>query len=258
MLDALITAVYTALLAWGFGVGVRLIWQGRHRPETLLNPLFANRYALRLFTLHMAVVSADLFVIGPLALAIRSPLWYWGGRVAALSCSLPLAVYLNRNPESFGRLIGRWVVVRNVFEVGAHVAVAAAPIRWSWYYALLWWVVAYRFLDVGPRRALQKLYDTPQKLAARPWAPALNWAVIGALYLLTAWLVIGHPGRVLYAQLPAEAGPLHASRPIARALVLGLNLAVAVLSWIFTRQYTQSLLHEAARGRDPRTAAPQA
>ena len=34
--------------------------------------------------------------------------------------------------------------------------------------------VAYRYLDVGPRRMLQKLYNTPEKKAARPWAPTLN------------------------------------------------------------------------------------
>ena len=83
---------------------------GAQRPERLLNPLFANRHALRLFTWHIMVVSLDLFVIGPLALANRSELWYWGGRIATLSSSLALVVYLNRNPQSFGKLIGRWVV----------------------------------------------------------------------------------------------------------------------------------------------------
>ncbi len=94
----MITAAYTALLAWGVAVGVQLLWQGYRQPDRLLNPLFANRHALQLFAMHMVVVSADLFLIGPLAIANKSQLWYWGGRIATLSSSLPLAAYLNRNP----------------------------------------------------------------------------------------------------------------------------------------------------------------
>ena len=103
-----ITIVYTALLAWGVWVGLAQLWQGLRRPAALLNPLFGNKYAQWLFAVHLFVVSADLFVCGPLALAYKSPLWYWGGRIALLSASLPLAAFLNRNPQSFGKLIGRW------------------------------------------------------------------------------------------------------------------------------------------------------
>ena len=39
----LITIVYSALLAWGFFVGLRQIYQGFRAPQELLNPLFANR-----------------------------------------------------------------------------------------------------------------------------------------------------------------------------------------------------------------------
>ena len=123
-----ITAVYAILLAWGFSVGIRQIWQGFHRPAGLLNPLFANRAAIRLFTLHIVVVTTDLFIIGPMAVAYKSPLWYWGGRIALFSSSLPLAGYLNRNPESFGALIGRWVRFRNFFEYGLHVLFAALAV----------------------------------------------------------------------------------------------------------------------------------
>ena len=59
-----------------------------------------------------------------------------------------------------------------------HILVSAIALNWFYYYGLLYWLVAYRYLDVGPRRALQTLYNTPTKLAARPWAPKLNWAVI--------------------------------------------------------------------------------
>ncbi len=59
------------------------------------------------------MVSLDLFVCGPISLHYKSRLWYWGGRIALLSSSLPVASYFNRNPQSFGALIGYWVRFRN-------------------------------------------------------------------------------------------------------------------------------------------------
>ncbi|MEA2932358.1 MAG: hypothetical protein QOI56_1143, partial [Actinomycetota bacterium] len=35
----LVTALYTVLLAWGFGVGARQIYRGYRAPQELLNPL---------------------------------------------------------------------------------------------------------------------------------------------------------------------------------------------------------------------------
>ena len=236
----LITIVYAGLLAWGFSVGARQIYQGFKRPQGLLNPLMANRAAIRLFTLHIIVVSADLFVIGPLAIANKSTLWYWGGRIALLSSSLPIATYLNRNPQSFGKLIGRWVVFRNFFEYTVHVVVAALPVDWFRYYMLLWWLVAYRYLDVGPRRALQKLYNTPEKLAARPWAPVLNWAVIATLYVL-AFLAV-YNQQILFAKVPDDSVPVYVPASWEIGLVWGFNLALVLVTWIMTKKYTDSLL----------------
>src|SRR3954464_4434794 len=141
-MSVLITIVYGVLLAWGLSVGVRQIYQGYRRPKELLNPLFSNPVALRLFTVHIVVVSADLFVIGPLALANKSTFWYWMGRITLLTSSLPIAAYMNRNPQSFGRFIGRWVTFRNFFEYTVHVVVAAMAVNWFHYYILLWWLVA--------------------------------------------------------------------------------------------------------------------
>ena len=160
-----ITIVYSALLLWGFSVGVRQIYQGHKAPKELLNPLFSNRVAIRLFTVHIIVVSSDLFVIGPLSLHYKDQFLYWGGRIALVTSSLPIAAFLNRNPQSFGTFIGRWVTLRNFFEYAVHVIVAAMVVNWFHYYILLWWLVAYRYLDVGPRRSLQKLYNTPEKKA---------------------------------------------------------------------------------------------
>ncbi len=236
----LVTAVYTGLLAWGFRVGAHQIWQGHKRPDQLLNPLFKNAAALRLFTLHIGVVSADLFVIGPLAVAHKSTLWYWGGRVALLSSSVPIAAYFNRNPQSFGTLIGRWVVFRNLFEYGCHVVVAAMAVDWSHYYLLLWWLVAYRYLDVGPRRALQRLYGTPEKKAARPWAPVLNWAVIASLYVLTFFAVVNR--QILYATVPGDNVAAHVPQRWEYGVVIGFNLALILVTWIMAAKYTESLL----------------
>ena len=244
----LVTAVYGGLLAWGLGVGVRQIWQSVRRPQELLNPLFANRAALRLFVLHIVVVSADLFVIGPLAVAHKSTLWYWGGRIALLSSSLPLPTYLNRNPQSFGKLIGRWVVLRNFFEYALHVVFAAMAVSWFRYYLLLWWLVAYRYLDVGPRRMLQRLYDTPEKRAARPWAPVLNWAVITALYVLT-FLAVYHR-EILFADVPGDDVPTYVPQRWEIGVVVGVNVALVLATWVMTKKYTESLLQEASERRE--------
>ena len=181
-----ITILYSTLLLWGMWVGVRQVYQGFFKPQELLNPLFGNRQAIKIFTFHLIVVSLDLWVCGPVSLHYKSRLWYWGGRIALLSSSFSLASYFNRNPQSFGALIGYWVRFRNYFEISLHVLVASLAINWFYYYGLLYWLVAYRYLDVGPRRLIQTLYNTPEKKAARPWAPILNWVVITTIYILTA------------------------------------------------------------------------
>ncbi len=244
----LITVIYAGLLAWGFSVGARQIYQGLRRPQELLNPLFSNRPAMRLFILHIIVVSADLFVIGPLAIAHKSTLWYWGGRIALLSSSLPLATYLNRNPQSFGKLIGRWVIFRNFLEYTLHVVFAAMVVSWFRYYLLLWWIVAYRYLDVGPRRMLQKLYNTPEKKAARPWAPTLNWAVIATLYVLTL-LAVYHQ-QILFADVPPDDLPNYVAQRWEYGVVIGANLALVLATWVMTKKYTQSLMVQAAERQE--------
>lgn len=251
----LITALYAGLLAWGFSVGARQIWQGFRRPQELVNPLFANRFAIQLFTLHIAVVSADLFIVGPLAVAHKSTLWYWGGRIALLTCSLPLATYLNRNPQTFGKLIGRWVILRNFFEYGIHIVFAAMAVSWFRYYLLLWWLVAYRYLDVGPRRALRRLYDTPEKKAARPWAPTLNWAVIASLYVLSFLAVYNR--QILFTDVPGDSVATYVPQNWEIGVVVGLNIALALVIWPMTKRYTSSLVRQAAEtGEVPTVGGP--
>jgi hypothetical protein len=233
-----ITVVYSLLLAWGFYVGAYQIYQGFRKPETLLNPLFSNRIAITLFTIHIVVVTLDLFVIGPWAIANKSTFWYWGGRVALLNSSLPIAAFFNRNPQSFGTFIGRWVTLRNFFEYGIHVVFAALPVDWFRYYLLLWWLVAYRYLDVGPRRALQKLYNTPEKRARRPWGQYANWAVITAIYILA--FVVVYYRQVLFATVPGDDVVPHVVARWEIGVVVGVNFALALVMWIGTRKYIES------------------
>lgn len=232
----LITIVYTILLFWGVWVGVQQIYQGFRRPQQLLNPLFGNRLAIIIFTAHIIVVTLDLFVCGPLALHYKSKLWYWGGRIALLTASLPLAAYFNRNPQSFGKLIGTWVRLRNYFEITLHVVVAAIAVNWFYYYGLLYWLVAYRYLDVGPRRLIQSLYDTPEKLARRPWAPTLNWAVIVAIYILSGLAI--YYQQVIYAAPPAADMPEHTGQPFEWGIVIALNVGILMLFLTLVRKYT--------------------
>ncbi len=232
----LITILYTILLFWGVWVGIHQVYQGFRRPQQLLNPLFGNRTAIIIFTAHIIIVSLDLFVCGPLALHYKSKLWYWGGRIALLTASLPLAFYFNRNPQSFGKLIGVWVRLRNYFEILLHVLVGAIALNWFYYYGLLYWLVAYRYLDVGPRRLFQTFYNTPEKLAKRPWAPTLNWMVIVSIYVLTA-IAIYHQ-KVIYLAPPSDAMPERVEQGFEWAIVVTLNVALAILFGTLLRRYT--------------------
>ncbi len=234
-----VTALYVALLAWGLYVGVRQVYQGYRLPAHLLNPLMANRHALRLYTVHLVVCVVFLFAVGPWAIAHKSMLWYWGGTIAMLSISLPLAAFFNRNPQSFGSFIGQWVKLRNYFEYAAHIVVAAVAVNWSLYTLLLWWIVAYRFLDVGPRRSLQKLYATPDKLAARPWAPTLNWAVIAGIYVLA--FVVVKLDLVMFANVPGDATPTHNAAAWEIAVVLAVNLGLTIFAWLGIKAYSDSV-----------------
>ncbi|HEX4684372.1 MAG TPA: peroxidase family protein [Gemmatimonadaceae bacterium] len=234
--SVVITALYVILLGWGAWVGLRQIYQGYYKPQDLLNPLFGNRQAITLFAFHILIVSLDLFVCGPLALHYKARTWYWGGRIALLMSSFPIAFYFNRNPQSFGKLIGYWVRFRNIFEISLHVLVAAVALNWFYYYGLLYWLVAYRYLDVGPRRLIQTMYNTPAKLKARPWAPILNWVVITSIYILAALAVFNQ--KVLFASPPDPARPDHVSGFFEVAFVVALNVGIAMLVWGMTRKYT--------------------
>ena len=231
-----ITIVYTILLLWGVWVGVRQVYQGFHRPQELLNPLFGNRAANIIFTYHLVIVTVDLFVIGPLALYYKSTLWYWGGSIALVMTSIPLAFYFNRTPQSFGKFIGTWIRFRNYFEIALHVLVGAIALNWFYYYGLLYWIVAYRYLDVGPRRLFQSFYNTPEKLAKRPWAPTLNWLVIVAMYILTALAI--YYQKVIYAAPPPAERPDHVAQPYEWAIVVGFNILNAIIVMALLRKYT--------------------
>ena len=112
-------------------------------------------------------------------------------------------------------------------------------VNWSLYVLLLWWIVAYRFLDVGPRRSLQKLYGTPEKKAARPWAPTLNLAVIAGIYVL-AFVVVKFD-LVLFAQVPDDSTPTHDAAAWEIAVVLAVNLGLTIFAWLGIKAYSDSV-----------------
>jgi hypothetical protein len=114
--------------------------------------------------------------------------------------------------------------------------VSAIALNWFYYYGLLYWIVAYRYLDVGPRRLIQTLYNTPAKRDARPWAPTLNWAVITLIYVLTAVAV--YYRKVIFAAPPDPTRPEHIPSLLEGILVVGFNVGIAILSWGMTRKYT--------------------
>ena len=232
----IITIIYTILLLWGVWVGARQVYEGYRRPHKLLNPIFGNKAANTVFTYHLIIVTLVLFVCGPLALHYKSTLWYWGGNIALVTTSIPLAFYFNRTPQSFGKFIGTWIRFRNYFEIALHVLVGVIAVNWFYYYGLLYWIVAYRYLDVGPRRFFQTLYNTPEKLAKRPWAPMLNWLVIVAIYVLTALAI--YYQKVIYAAPPPDERPEHIASSLEWAIVVGFNLVNAIIVMALMRKYT--------------------
>ena len=153
-----------------------------------------------------------------MACTTRAACGIGAGAIALLTASFPLAFYFNRNPQSFGKLIGTWVRFRNIFEISLHVVVAAIALKWFNYYGLLYWLVAYRYLDVGPRRALQTLYNTPEKLAARQWAPTLNWVVITSIYMLAALAI--YYQQVDLRRAAARCAPEHVAQMFEVILVV--------------------------------------
>ena len=83
---------------------------------------------------------------------------------------------------------------------------------------------------------MQTLYNTPEKRAARPWAPTLNWVVITSIYILAAVAVYNR--KIIFAAPPADAQPEHIASMLEVILVAGLNVAIAMTVWGMTRRYT--------------------
>ena len=83
---------------------------------------------------------------------------------------------------------------------------------------------------------MQKLYNTPEKKAARPWAPILNWLVIVTIYVLAAVAV--YHQKIVFAAPPDAAMPDHVAALWEELLVIGINVGVALTAWNMMRKYT--------------------
>jgi hypothetical protein len=85
---------------------------------------------------------------------------------------------------------------------------------------------------------MQKLYNTPEKRAARPWGQYANWAVIAAIYVLT-FLAVYHR-QILFAKVPGPEIAPHTPADWEQAVVIGGNFALAIAMWILVRRYVES------------------
>jgi hypothetical protein len=227
----IITFIYTILLIWGAGITMRQVWQGFYQPMSLLNPYFRNKQVLWIFIFHLCVASTDLFICGPLSLYYKSLLWYWGGRIALFSSSLALLAYFNRNSQSYGKFIGHWSTFRNSAEIILHVIVGCMAVNWFYNYMLLWWMVAYRYLEHGPRRLIQWLYNTPEKRSARPWAPALLWVTIVSIYIFAFFAIYNQ--KVIYAIPPVDSLAPHVPSMLEWGIVITINLVIFIINFAF-------------------------
>ena len=106
---------------------------------------------------------------------------------------------------------------------------------------------------VGPRRALQKLYGTPELKAARPWAPILNWVVIASLYVLTYFVVAGQ--WLVFAKVPGDDVPTHVAATWEYVVVFTANLALALVVWTRVAAYTRTLMASTDAARDAQRGA---
>ena len=235
----LITIVYGGL--WrGASAWARQIYQGFRRPKELFGTRSsptAPPFAFSRCTSSSCRQTS--FVVGPLAIAHKATLWYWGGRIALLSSSLPIATYPQPQPpvvRQADRPLGR---LPNFFEYTMHVLVAALTLSWFRHYVLLWWLVAYRYLDVG--------LPSPAEAAQHPgegYGPSVGahpqLGVIVTLYVL-AFLAVYKPADPL-AKVPGVGVPLHVPALGDRPR-LGLQPRPRPhFTWIMTKKYTDSLL----------------
>ena len=52
-------------------------------------------------------------------------------------------------------------------------------------------------------------------------------------------------GEILYAVVPDAGTPEHVPQSFELALVIGINIVIAVVMWVLTRLYSESLVREA-------------
>eukprot|EP00392_Amoebophrya_sp_AT5.2_P018255 g18760.t1 len=198
------TALTGLLTLGGLGVAAHMMWQMKYAKNELLNPTFRHKNGQRMFYWHILVCVLHLFVAGSLAFVPlgsesdrpRPPIrLYVLSAFVLWTSSAQLARSFNRNTQSFGCVIGYWVVLRNVAELFL-TSVAALRVAWVFYarptddaaacdavrslLLIHWWIWLYRLVDVLPRRLLR---NTPGMT---------NWVVITVMYgVLASWCGIG-------------------------------------------------------------------
>jgi hypothetical protein len=232
-----ITVVYSVLILWGVWVGVRQVHQGFNHPEALLNPLFGNRQAIKIFTFHLIVVSSDLFVIGPMALHYKSRLVVLGrsSRAVVGLVSRSRSTSIGIRSRS-GKLIG------HVGEISKPLRDLAPRPRFSYrseLVLLLRFALLARGVSLSRRWSATRAPDLVQHAGQARRAPLGAEAQLGrdhTIYVLAALAV--YYRKVIFAAPPDDARPEHVATLLEGILVVGMNVGVAMLSWGMTRKYT--------------------
>jgi hypothetical protein len=154
------TAIYILLIFWGLHIGNTVALNTQISKDQLANPSLSRKLPGFIFIIHFLICVLHSLVLGPLFLVRGLRRWYWTSFVAMLFGSLPLVPF-NYNPESFGKAVGRFVTLRNVFELSLSLYLATILGDDDESFRTLsvyhYWIWGYRLLDVGPRRLMKSM-----------------------------------------------------------------------------------------------------
>jgi hypothetical protein len=141
------------LLAAGAYVGSRIVYRGVVDSKELLNPTFAGGN-VGLFATHLALCLWVTFVSGPTSITNESKMMYWTGVSAVWLLSIPVVILHNRTIQSYGSLVGRFGIARNIFDFALFAWSFWVDADFDFIGRLHCFVWFYRLMDVGPRRLL--------------------------------------------------------------------------------------------------------
>ncbi len=168
-----IAAYWVLFLLGSYFRVFQYIYDLYYRPGKVFNQRLIRPYYREYFVFHLLTAWVCVAVLMPLCVAHNDihafnqlNLFIW------ISSVVVVAAGLNRNNEVYGVYIGRFVVVRNVAELGLALYVTFVNPSHSNYILLLYGIWFHRIIDTYPRSLLR----------ARP---LLNFCVVLTTYALT-------------------------------------------------------------------------